>query len=115
MSRIGIRIKERRHEMGVSAEKLAALINKSPATIYRYEAGGIEKVPADILLTIATALNTTPAYLMGWTDDPNPYKASAVGMDNNKVIVIDENGQRFEFTLNAQQTRALLMFLDNMK
>ena len=50
-------------ELGVSA-----------ATIYRYEKGDIEKIPGNILEPLADILATTPAYLMGWTDDPEDYE-----------------------------------------
>lgn len=65
----GQRIKDRRKELGISAEKLAEKLNVSPATIYRYENGDIEKVPGERLGTIAEALATTPAFLMGWEDN----------------------------------------------
>lgn len=64
----GQRIKFRRKEIGMSAESLAEALGVSPATIYRYENGEIEKVPGDRLEPIANALHTTPAYLMGWAD-----------------------------------------------
>lgn len=69
----GERIKSRRKELGLSAEALAQRLELSPATIYRYENGYIEKVPGDRLLRIAEALRTTPEYLMGWTaEEPAP-------------------------------------------
>lgn len=68
MSDIGIRIKKRRKELGISAEQLAERLNVSRSTIYRYEKGDIEKLPANFLETIATELNTTPAFLMGWEE-----------------------------------------------
>ena len=66
----GQRMKQRRKELGLSAEKIAEALCVSPATIYRYENGGIDKVPGDRLLPIAEALQTTPAYLMGWEESP---------------------------------------------
>lgn len=63
----GQRMKMRRKEIGLSAERVAEILGISPATIYRYEKGDIEKVPGDLLLPIANALQTTPAYLMGWS------------------------------------------------
>ena len=66
--RIGERIKQRRLELGYIADALAKLLNKNRATIYRYENGDIENMPIDVLEPLAKALNTTPAYLMGWTD-----------------------------------------------
>ena len=67
----GPRMKARRKEIGLSAEKVAELLGVSPATIYRYENGDIDKVPGERLAPIAAALQTTPAYLMGW-DEKNP-------------------------------------------
>lgn len=65
---IGKRIKERRKELGMSADKLAKILGKDRSTIFRYEKGDIENLPLDILQPIAKALNTTPSYLMGWED-----------------------------------------------
>lgn len=67
----GERIKLRRKSLSLSAETLALKINVSPATIYRYEKGDIEKVPITILEPLAEALQTTPEYLMGWNDKPD--------------------------------------------
>ena len=66
---IGTRIKQRRKELGMSAEKLGEILGKNRATIFRYESGYIENLPLDILEPIAKALHTTPAYLMGWEDE----------------------------------------------
>lgn len=66
--RIGERIKQRRLELGYTADMLAKMLNKNRATIYRYENGDIENMPIDVLEPLAKALNTTPAYLMGWMD-----------------------------------------------
>lgn len=53
----------------MSADELGRLLGKNRATVYRYEKGEIEKMPLDILKPIATALRTTPQYLMGWEQD----------------------------------------------
>lgn len=62
----GKRIKIRRKELGVSAEKIASEIGVAPATIYRYESGRIKKIPASVLEPLANFLQTTPAWLAGW-------------------------------------------------
>ena len=72
---IGQRIKQRRKQLNMSAEELAAKIGRSPATMYRYEKGDIDKMDSSVLLPIADALLTTPAYLMGWSDDSSDYTA----------------------------------------
>lgn len=63
---IGERMKERRKELGMNAEYVAEKLGVSPATIYRYENGEIEKIPGNILDLISKVLRTTPAFLMGW-------------------------------------------------
>lgn len=65
---IGDRMRLRRKELGLSAEKVAERLGVSPATVYRYEKGDIEKLPGDILPTLSEILQTTPAYLMGWDE-----------------------------------------------
>ena len=65
----GDRIKQRRLELGLSADELALRIGKSRATIYRYKNGDIENMPTPILEPLAKALYTTPAQLMGWEMD----------------------------------------------
>ncbi len=68
---VGQRIKLRREQLNMSAEELGNKIGKAKTTIYRYELGQIEKLPTSVLEAVATALMTSPSYLMGWTDDPN--------------------------------------------
>lgn len=72
---VGQRIKERRKELGITADDLALAIGKDRTTIFRYERGAIEKLPSTVLEPIAKALHTTPSYLIGWTDDPIDYEA----------------------------------------
>lgn len=74
--RIGERIKQRRLELGYTADALAKLLNKNRATIYRYENGDIENMPIDVLESLAKALNTTPAYLMGWQEPHQQNKST---------------------------------------
>ena len=63
---IGKIIKERRIKLNLSADYVA---DKIGATLYRYENGDIEKMPIPILEPLAEVLKTTPAELMGFTDN----------------------------------------------
>lgn len=65
---VGQRIKHRRKELGISADKLGEIIGKNRATVFRYENGDIENMPLDVIEPIAKALLTTPQFLMGWED-----------------------------------------------
>lgn len=68
MSNIGQNIKNRRIKLGLTADQLADRLQKSRATIYRYESTDADNMPIGILEPLAKALSTTPAELMGWGD-----------------------------------------------
>lgn len=70
----GKRMTERRKQLGVSPDKVAEALGVSRSTVYRYESGEIEKLPLDALEPLAEVLQTSPAYLAGWTDNPLPWK-----------------------------------------
>lgn len=76
---IGQKIKESRQHLNMSVDDLAAKLGKNRATIYRYEKGDIENLPLDVLEPLANALETTPAYLMGWDETPKENKPSTIG------------------------------------
>ena len=87
---IGDRIKQRRIELGFDADDLAKKIGKSRATVYRYENGDIENMPTTVLEPIAKALNTTPAFLMGWEEPSTIFIADNLKTHNGfKNISID--------------------------
>lgn len=67
--KIGERIKQRRLELNLSVDELAKKLRKNRATIYRYESNEIENFPTTTLEPLAKALDTTPAYLMGWEEE----------------------------------------------
>ena len=66
----GERIKARRKQLSISADTLAEKVGVSRSTVFRWEKGEIEKVPAIELNTIASVLQTTAEYLIGIIDDP---------------------------------------------
>ena len=101
---IGKKIKERRKQLGLSAEEVAALLGVSPATIYRYESNEIMHMRSDKLEPLAQVLQTTPAYLMGWTPiaqqtptDTIPYEeADLVSFPIIGRVAAGYNGQAIE-------------------
>lgn len=80
---VGERLKRRRKELGMSAEAVAEKLGVSPFTVYRYESGEINKMGIDKLKPIAEAINTTPAFLMGWSNEPSPLPPSAKIIDTS--------------------------------
>lgn len=79
---VGERIKNRRKQLGLSAEQIAAELGVSPATVYRYESNEIMNMRIDKLEPIAKALHTSPAYLMGWSEE-----SSTASEDTNLVTI----------------------------
>lgn len=63
---IGERIKHIRVQEGIAQIELAKATKISKQNIYKYENNIITNIPSDKIELIAKALNTTPAYLMGW-------------------------------------------------
>ena len=79
----GDRMKARRKELKLSAEDVATALNVSRATIFRYEKGDIEKLPGTALEPLAKVLQTTVAYLMGWSDE-----SSSAGTTPNSANLV---------------------------
>lgn len=118
----GERIKARREALGLSVGELASRLNKNRATIYRYENGDIEDMPITVLEPLAKALNTTPAYIMGWEEEPMDFETLLNALNEARsrpdspeiteaveklinpeprVVIMGYDGQRMEFTDKA--------------
>jgi len=85
----GERIKARRKELGITADKVAEQIGVSRSTMFRYEKGEIEKIPINNLVPIARALHTTVGYLMGWSDEKNSIPVAEDGADAEAMHYFD--------------------------
>lgn len=66
---IGQRIKNMRLKNNLTQDELALRINTTKQTIHKYENGIITNIPSSKIEAIANVLNTTPDYLMGWTEE----------------------------------------------
>lgn len=108
---VGERIKHRRKELGMSADKLGEAIGKNRATVFRYENGYIEKMPLDVIEYIAEALMTTPQYLMGWEDDEEKTateSGSGLSEAKQQLIALAENCSDEEATRLLQMMELFL-------
>lgn len=70
-------IKSKRLELGMTMKELAEKVGVSEGTISRWESGEIANMRRNVIVSLAKALNTTPAVLMGWTE-PDPNEARGV-------------------------------------
>ena len=68
------RIKSRRTELGLTVEELAHKMGyKDKSSISKIENGKAD-IPQSKIAAFADALQTPPAYLMGWEEQPEPKK-----------------------------------------
>lgn len=74
----GDRIRQLRERIGKSQTAFADMINVSKQTLYKYENDIITNIPSDKIEAIAEACNSTPAFIMGWTEKPITYKTAMI-------------------------------------
>ncbi|WMI72124.1 LexA family transcriptional regulator [Aminobacterium sp. MB27-C1] len=119
MSVFGDNLRSAIERSGMTKVELAKQLNTTPTTIYRWEKG-INEASDEIKIKLAAVLNTTVAYLMGETSDPNPLSEANVRKDSIRsfdnlieIPVLDPtaiacagvgNGGMTGIYINAQKT-----------
>ena len=74
MASTGQRIKSLRLAKNMTLEELGQKIGVTKATINKYENGLVVNLKRKVIADLAEALETSPAYLMGWEDDLDAVK-----------------------------------------
>ena len=74
MVTVGDRIRQVRQEQDVTQQELADYIGVSKQAVYKYENNIVTNIPTDKVDAIAKRLKVSPAYLMGWEEQPEPKK-----------------------------------------
>lgn len=93
---IGARVKYLRKALGLTQKELAIKCGyKSLTTINKIELG-INNVPLDVIEKLASALQVTPAYIMGWNE---PTKE-----ENELISLINQ--------LNEEELKELSNYID---
>lgn len=95
---IGQNIKTLREHHDMTQEELAALVGTRKQTIYKYEVGIITNIPVERISAIASALHTTPAYLMGWEEAPEDTSSNKAKL---KAIIEDMSEEQAAVLLAA--------------
>lgn len=85
---IGERIRKRREQMNFGLTELAEKVNITKQALYKYENDIVTNIPSNKIEELAKALNTTPAYLMGWDED--------IHIANTKLPIISEGADLSE-------------------
>lgn len=63
-------IEKRRKELGMTLDDVARRVGVNRATVMRWEKGTIQNLGRDKIAALAGALQVSPEYLLGWTNDP---------------------------------------------
>lgn len=128
MTTIGDRIKARRIELDMSQDELARLVGyKSRSSINKIESDG-RLLPQRKIMEIANALNTTPAYIMGWEEVPSAhpfptvlqpakyrkYKVLGNIACGSPIDAVQEEGEYLETDLNVHADYVLKCQGDSM-
>lgn len=83
---IGLRIEQRRTQLGFTQEFVANEIGVAKSTIQRYEKGSISKIKLPVVDAIARVLNVNPAWLCGKSD------VMQFEYSQQKTVTIDSDG-----------------------
>ena len=117
--KIGDRIKERRECLKMSQDDLAKKLGyKSRSSINKIErdASGL---PQSKIVAIANALNTTPAYIMGWESD-KPSTSKKIDATTDVLIRMETDSLYSELVLTLykmdnDRLLAVKAMLDSLK
>ena len=117
--KIGDRIKERREYLKMSQDDLAKKLGyKSRSSINKIErdASGL---PQSKIVAIANALNTTPAYIMGWESD-KPETSKKIDAATDVLIRMETDKLYCElvmllYKMDTDRLLAVKAMLDSLK
>lgn len=90
------KIKELRLNKGLTLEQVAKVVGVGKSTVRKWETGMIANMKRDKIASLAKALGTTPAYLMGW-EETTP-------QENELIFLINQ--------LNEEELKELSNYID---
>lgn len=92
---MGKKIKELRQKKGMTLEQVATIVGVGKSTVRKWETGMIANMKRDKIQLLATALGTTPAYLMGWKEEKReiPFSLRLFGREEKETPQITEGEQ----------------------
>lgn len=103
----GKRIKTRRRELGITQEELGKKAGVTKATINKYETGIVSNLKRSTIEEIAKALNVSPSYIMGWTDNIAEVHTNNGVIGQNSGTVTVNNAER---TLSKEELELLRIY-----
>lgn len=83
------RIKELRTAKGLTLEQVADVVGVGKSTVRKWETGMIANMRRDKIASLAKALGTTPAYLMGWKEDETKKPPDKPELTEGEKVLLD--------------------------
>lgn len=100
--KIGLRIHNARKAKKLSMKELGKMVNLHESTISRYEKGEIMSLDIEKMKAFAKALDTTPAYLMGWDQEmDDDFGTKLKELRNEKNVTIMEMAEEIHIDVNT--------------
>ena len=79
---MGDKIRTRRLGLGLTLEDVGNAVGVGKSTVRKWESGDIKNMRRDKIASLASILQTTPAYLMGWDDAESALSKVGMGIDD---------------------------------
>ena len=106
-----------RLKRNMTLEDVGNIVGVGKSTVRKWENGDIANMRRDKIAKLATALGTSPAYLMGW-EETNTKEKPPVNdegqMAANTVRIAGRDGSYVEKQLSDDQVDLLLRMIDQL-
>ena len=100
---VGERVRALRESKGMTQQELAERLGYKHKSSLAHIENNERDIPRSTIVRLADILDTTPSYLMGWTDEPQKNNAP----DDIRSVIINHIDQ-----LTDSQLNRLLGYLD---
>ena len=104
----GSKIKDLRLSQGLTLEEVGNAVGVGKSTVRKWETGDIANMRRDKIAKLAAALHTTPAYIMGWSDDPNPVIEKPAPIAESELSDLQKQAIQFVLSLSDDQLRQFI-------
>lgn len=110
----GDRLRQLREQIGMSQVEAAEKIGVSKQTLYKYEKDIVTNIPSDVIEKMAVIYSTTPAYLMGWSEQVRQIQNQLEPLTKQLSEIGKQIRDGLSFTKPITQTSDLIEQIANL-
>ena len=110
----GDRLRQLREQIGMSQVEAAEKIGVSKQTLYKYEKDIVTNIPSDVIEKMAVIYSTTPAYLMGWSEQVRQIQTQLEPLTKQLSEIGNQIREGLSFTNPITQTSDLIEQIANL-